>query len=222
MPGRAASRSRSPSSTSDDLRERLGRGLLRRRRVGARRTGHVIEDPERTGLLPKANTPAGGPVAAGTQAAGDGARAGDEAQAPAAGRDRGRADRCRMPVAHRHDQGEVHAGGVTIIWIEHVTHALTGRGGRSGRSISARSSGIGAPQAIMDSAAVKRDLPGDRGMRLLSTHGLTALLRRFPGALRVDIACRRGRDHRHYRRQRRGQDDAHAVHHRQLRMRRAR
>ena len=62
--------------------------------------------------------------AARAQAAGDGARAGHATEAAAARRDRRRPDRARMRRAGRRDPARSAPSGISIIWIEHVVHAL--------------------------------------------------------------------------------------------------
>jgi branched-chain amino acid transport system ATP-binding protein len=51
---------------------------------------------------------------------------------------------------------EVHASGTTIVWIEHVTHALLAVVSRLVAIDFGKIIGEGPPQAVMDSDAVRR------------------------------------------------------------------
>jgi branched-chain amino acid transport system ATP-binding protein len=116
---------------------------------------HVIEVLHRTGLLPKANIPAGA-LSLLERKRLEMARA--LATKPRlllldeiAG---GLTDaECQSLIATIR---EVNAGGTTIVWIEHVTHALLAVVTRLIAIDFGKIIGEGAPQAVMDSAAVKR------------------------------------------------------------------
>ena len=101
---------------------------------------------------------------------------------------------------------DVRAGGVTIIWIEHVVHALLAvvdrllvmHGGKLAE---------GEPHAVMEEPEVRGDLHGDRGrcLTLLDVRAIdasTATSRRCSAS----TSRRRRRGGRDHRRQRRRQD----------------
>ncbi len=81
---------------------------------------------------------------------------------------------------------EIHAGGITIIWIEHVVHALLAVVGRLivlnfGRKIAEGAAARGDEL----SARCRQIYMGIAGMTpVLETRGPHRLLRRFPGAVR--------------------------------------
>ena len=165
-----------------------------------------------TGLIDKANAPAGSAQRCSAQAAGARPRAGDRAEAAAARRDRRRADRRRMPGAGRDDPRPSMQAASPIIWIEHVLHALNSVVERLLVLDFGRVIGIGKPDEIMASKRGPRNLSGDRGlMALLETRALTASYGDFQALFGVDISRRGRRDRRHHRRQRRRQDDADAL-----------
>ena len=105
--------------------------------------------------------------------------------------------------------------GVTIVWIEHVLHALL--------AVADRIMVLNFGEKIAEGAAAGRDqeprgqarLHGDRGMSapLLSTHGLVARYGDFQALYGVDFEIARRRDRGADRRQRRRQVDAAQIHH---------
>ena len=129
--------------------------------------------------------------------------------APAAARrDRRRPDRGRMPRTGRDHPGRSMPRGMTIIWIEHIVHALLAVVGRlrrpefrqeDRRGRAARGHGVagGAADSIIGL--------GGMTVPLLETRGLTALYGDFQALFGIDTAIDAGRDHRHHRRQRRRQ-----------------
>jgi ABC-type branched-subunit amino acid transport system ATPase component len=87
----------------------------------------------------------------------------------------------------------IHAEGVTIIWIEHVLHALNSVVERLLVLDFGKVIGIGEPAAIMESAGSQGNLPGDRDMTaLLENHDLTARYGDFQALFGVDIALGEG------------------------------
>ena len=102
---------------------------------------------------------------------------------------------------------EIHARGTTIVWIEHIVHALVSVASRLVVMNFGQLLAQGDPHEVMADAARARSLHGHPGiMTLLHAKDLIGLLRRLPGAVRHQRHRRARRDGRHHRRQRRRQD----------------
>ena len=86
----------------------------------------------------------------------------------------------------------INASGVTIIWIEHIVHALLAVVSRLVVLNFGRLIAEGEPQAVMNSEDGARDLSGVAGMSLLATHGLTAFYGDFQALYGVDVAFEAG------------------------------
>ena len=143
------------------------------------------------------------------------------AQAPGArprARHRARACSCstRSPAASPKPSAHVlvetirgiKAAGVTIVWIEHIVHALVAVVDRLVVLNFGRKIAEGEPRTVMASAEVREIYLGiagrDAAPRDARPH---RLLRRLPGAVRHHARGRGGRDGGDHRRQRRRQVD---------------
>ena len=87
----------------------------------------------------------------------------------------------------------LHSSGVTIIWIEHVLHALTSVVERLLVLDFGKVIGLGDPGRDHEQPGSQRNIPGDRSlMSLLETHALTAHYGDFQALFGVDIYLNEG------------------------------
>ena len=87
----------------------------------------------------------------------------------------------------------VHAQGVAILWIEHVLHALTAVVTRLLVLDFGKVIGMGDPDEVMARREVRGNLSGDRGMTaLLQTQGLEARYGDFQALFGIDVALEEG------------------------------
>ena len=113
--------------------------------------------PRRQGEPPRRQ-----PHAARPQAAGARPRARDRSARAAARRGRGRPDRARMRTRWSSSSRAMRRGGVSIIWIEHVVHALLAGVDRLLVLHGGAFIADGEPQAVIRSPAVAEIYHGDR------------------------------------------------------------
>ena len=201
----------------------FGRRRSRARQRGARDRGARAHRPAR-----KANVLAGHADAAGAQAAGNGARAGQRPEAAAARRDRRRPDRARMRRNSSRRSREVRAARR----LDHLDRACracaAGRGrphrgdrfrpqDRRGRARTPSWRARRSPRSTWASTARWRAMAEP----LLSVRGLKAGYGDFQALFGVDLDLARGRGAGADRRQRRRQVDAAARHHRPAALRAA-